>query len=145
MMRAPIATPAASFKGPASLNRLTELRRESLEAYIEELIALLDYLDGNPDLEDNGDCEPSLGSTPMCVGNLFLEDLEFDDCNDEEGGDDEPSMGWANPDGLRIHIPGEAEQITAFDYEDGPLSFDGSGKRLARIMLRRLPARRIKP
>ncbi|WP_206120828.1 hypothetical protein [Rhizobium laguerreae] len=145
MMQAPVTAPAAPFKGPASLSRLTELRRAALETYIEELISLLDYLDDDADLEDNGDLEPSLGSSPQVIGNEIAHDLELDDCDDEEGGDDEPSMGWPNTGGLRIHIPGEAEQITDFDYDDGPLSFDGSGKQLARILLRRLLARRIKP
>jgi len=36
---------------------IQKLRRETLEAKIEELIALLDSLDGEPDLEDGGDRE----------------------------------------------------------------------------------------
>ena len=32
--------------------------RRRLEAKIEELIGLLDILDGDPDLEDGGDAEP---------------------------------------------------------------------------------------
>ncbi|MCQ1778221.1 hypothetical protein NOJ05_13520 [Neorhizobium galegae] len=32
--------------------------RRRLEAKIEELIGLLDFLDGDPDLEDGGDAEP---------------------------------------------------------------------------------------
>ncbi|TAW32046.1 hypothetical protein ELH93_22155 [Rhizobium leguminosarum] len=121
-----------------------ELRRETIEAYVEQLIALLDLLDGDSDLEDNGDFEPSIGSTPQCIGNERCDDLELDSADDEDGGDEEPTMGWSNPGGLRVHIPEEAAQITALDYDDGPLRFDGSGKRLARIMLRQHPARRIK-
>lgn len=49
------------------------------EAYIERLIALLDLL-GDTDLEDNGDCEPSLCSTSICVGDRCIEDLGLDDC-----------------------------------------------------------------
>ncbi|MGO6875572.1 hypothetical protein ACCS85_27590 [Rhizobium ruizarguesonis] len=101
-----------------------ELRRETIESYVEQLIALLDLFDGDPDLEDNGDSEPSIGSTPQCIGNACLEDLELDDCDDEEGGDEEPTMGWSNPEGLRTHIPEEANQITDFDYDEGSLGWD---------------------
>ena len=113
-----------------------ELRRETIESYVEQLIALLDLLDGDPDLEDNGDSEPSIDSAPQCIGNGCLEDLELDDCDDEEGGDEEPTMGWSNPEGLRVHIPEEASQITDFDYDDGPLRVDGSGHTIARMALR---------
>jgi hypothetical protein len=116
-----------------------------VEACIEQLIALLDLLDGDPDLEDTGDLESSIGSTPQIVGNQCLDDLELDDCDQEEGGDDEGTMGWANPMGLRVHIREEAEHLAGFDNEeDGACRFDGSGKRLARIMLRQVSARAIK-
>lgn len=36
-------------------------RRARLERAIEAAIALLDALDGDPDLEETGDAEPSLG------------------------------------------------------------------------------------
>ncbi|MCW1414104.1 hypothetical protein OLZ32_38680 [Rhizobium sp. 1AS11] len=54
----------------------------------------------------------------------------------KESGDEEPTMAWSNPDGLRIHISGEAKQITSFDFDDGPLRFDGSGNTIARMVLR---------
>ncbi|MDR9808232.1 hypothetical protein [Rhizobium hidalgonense] len=117
---------------------IQELHRKMVEACIEQLIALLDLLDGDPDLEDNGDLEPSIDSTPMYVGNRCIEDLELDDCDDEESGDEEPTMGWSNPDGLRIHISGEAKKITSFDFDDGPLRFDGSGNTIARMVLRQI-------
>ncbi len=109
--------------------------RHRLEAKIEELIALLDLLDGDPDLEDNADAEPSLGSTAKCIGNECVEDLELDDCDDEAGGDEEPTMGWSNPEGLRAQVQEEAIQIQGFDFDDGPLGFDGSGNLLATTML----------
>ncbi|MBB4255462.1 hypothetical protein [Rhizobium sp. BK008] len=115
-----------------------ELRRETIEAYVEQLIALLDLLDGDPDLEDNGDFEPSIASTAQCFGNERFDDLEMDTADDEDCGDDEPTMGWSNPDGLRVHIPEEAAQITHFDYDDGPLRFDGSGNTIARMALRQI-------
>ncbi|ANL52836.1 hypothetical protein [Rhizobium phaseoli] len=112
-----------------------KLRRKTVEACIEQLIALLDQMDGDPDLEDGGDAEPSIGSIPRLVGNQFLEDLELDDCDDEEGGDDEPAMGWPNPEGLRIHIQEEARQIACIVSDEGALGFDGSGARMAYAML----------
>lgn len=117
-----------------------ELRRETVEACIERLIALLDEMDGDPDLEDGGDFEPSIGSSPKLVGSQFLEDLELDHCDDEEGGDEELSLGWPNPEGLRVQIQSEAEQIADFDSDDGSLCFDGSGHGMARALLRTLRA-----
>jgi hypothetical protein len=64
--------------------------RSRLEAKIEELIALLDLLDGDPDVEDNGD-EHDVGMPiAWCASSyasgqtLILED-------DEDGGDAEPN------------------------------------------------------
>lgn len=117
--------------------RFQELRREIVEACIEQLIALLDLLDGDPDLEDNGDLEPSIGSTPLFVGNQCLHDLEFDDADDEDGGDAEGTLGWSNPCGLRPHIRSESEQLMSpIDNEEGPLGFDGSGVMIAKAQLK---------
>lgn len=49
-------------------------RRQKIEAEIERLIGLLDAWDGDPDLEDGADDEPSLGSTPW----RGMYDLEAD-------------------------------------------------------------------
>ncbi|TBZ00413.1 hypothetical protein E0H49_15825 [Rhizobium leguminosarum bv. viciae] len=65
--------------------------------YIEDLIALLDRLDGDENLEPDNDNEPSLGAPEhviqthwyMPVG-LEQTDLEVEDENDEDGGDAEP-------------------------------------------------------
>lgn len=46
---------------PASAALRANARR-ALELAIEEAIARLDALDGDPDMEDGGDAEPSLGS-----------------------------------------------------------------------------------
>lgn len=68
-----------------------EITRARLEAKIEELVALLDLVDGDCDLEDNGDDEPSLGATGRLGPDGVEDDLE-DDTSDSEH-----SMGWANP------------------------------------------------
>lgn len=64
--------------------------RERIEAAIERLIAVLDSLDDDPDLEPTmagacselDECEPEAD---------FEEEPDL-----EEGGDDEPSLGWGN-------------------------------------------------
>lgn len=68
-----------------------EITRARLEAKIEELIALLDMVDGDCDLEDNNDAEPSLGTHGMAGRDRVEDDLEWD------SSDDELSMGWNNP------------------------------------------------
>lgn len=71
------------------------MQRASLEAKIEELIALLDLLDGDADLEPDNDNEPSLGWSDMesrygCQADPHGEDdRELEDENDEDGGDTE--------------------------------------------------------
>lgn len=85
--------------------------RARLETKIEELIALLDLLDGDADLEDTGDDEPWIGSFGVVGRNGVEHDLEQDE-------DSEHSLGWANPMGLRIHVPEEAAQFMG-DQIDG--------------------------
>ncbi|MCZ4430713.1 hypothetical protein O3S81_13490 [Agrobacterium sp. SOY23] len=75
------------------------LRRAELEKKIEELIALLDLLDGDENLE------PYLADTDP-----ENEDREDDD-EREPGTDDEPSLGWSNPGGLRVEVPEDLEQL----------------------------------
>jgi len=72
--------------------------RKQLEALIEQAIETLDRLDGDLDLEDGHDHEPSLcgitaGWGPFNCGNL--EDREDDIGDAREGNDDdkEPSLG----------------------------------------------------
>lgn len=71
------------------------LFRRTIEAEIERLIAMLDGIDGEPDLEDNGDLEPSLGwpeGGPSRLRTGFaVDDLEIEDEHDEDGGDTEPN------------------------------------------------------
>lgn len=91
----------------------TDLRqtRARLETKIEELIALLDLLDGDPDLEDGGDDEPSIGGAAIYGRNGVEHDLEQDE-------DSEHSLGWSNPMGLRTYVPEEAAQLLG-DHVDG--------------------------
>lgn len=68
---------------------LESLRREAVEAHIEALIALLDDLDGNLDLEPDNDDEPILGWPEGVVARTGtgLDDREPD------GDEDEPELG----------------------------------------------------
>lgn len=114
---------------------LLQHRRAELEARIQEMIELLDVIDGDPDLEDGADDEPSLGGTARMCGTEIVDDIEQDfadmepwlgrseridqtlpegqvwDPDREMDDDSEPSLGWANPLGLRIHVPEEAAQL----------------------------------
>lgn len=87
---------------------LRHLRREAT-AEVERLLALLDRLDGEWDLEDGFDDEPLLGwcGVNAAAGLLEVSDFELDLCDlepDEDGGiddepgqdpeADEPSLGW---------------------------------------------------
>ncbi|QJP12174.1 hypothetical protein G3545_12200 [Starkeya sp. ORNL1] len=119
--------------------------RMRAEAAIESLLAILDEIDGDPDLENHdpeldndGDWhEPELGWTGIGTGwrgsdldgdcsriplNHDFED-EHDGCEPDEGDDEpdadsEPSLGWS---------PGESESaiysLTAVDFEE---EHDGS-------------------
>jgi hypothetical protein len=107
-------------------------RREELEARVEEMIALLDLLDGDADLE------PSLAA--------FMGSDDDREEENEHGGDilDQPhdpdtdleySLGWRNPTfGDADPMPGWSG-IDGFDQGNG-LIFDGDGHHIARKMLR---------
>ncbi|MBY5357296.1 hypothetical protein HFO94_27845 [Rhizobium leguminosarum] len=76
----------------------TVSQRMNLEICVEKLIALLDIMDGDENLEPDNDNEPSLGAPEhvtqthwyLPVG-LEQTDLEIEDENDEDGGDAEPN------------------------------------------------------
>ncbi len=68
----------------------TQLSRARIENAIEALVALLDEIDGDPNLGDNGDYEPSLGNSRICTALGIAEDCELDDSNWEPDVDDEP-------------------------------------------------------
>ncbi|MGV2104388.1 hypothetical protein [Rhizobium sp. 21-4511-3d] len=70
--------------------------RARIEAKIEELIALLDGIDGDPDIEANGD-ELDIGMPegwrPSAIpyGCTVILDDDEDGADDEDGGDTEPN------------------------------------------------------
>lgn len=77
---------------------ILQLRRADLERRIEELIALLDLIDGDENLE------PYLADTHPAYA-----DREKDD-------DEEYSLGWSSPEGLRVEVPSDLRQLEAMGY-----------------------------
>jgi hypothetical protein len=70
---------------------VTATMRKRLQATIENLIALMDEIDGDENLEESGDEEASLGwpeRGPGAAGGHY-DDREADDADDEDGGDTE--------------------------------------------------------
>lgn len=57
---------------------IERFRRDELERCIEEMIALLDVLDGDYDLEDGADEEPSFSSRSLIINGRPEYDLEDD-------------------------------------------------------------------
>jgi len=113
--------------------KIEQLRRDTVESYIEQLISLLDQIDGDPDLEENGDLEPSLHGVVLHGAKGVECDLEGDTS------DNEYSLGWANPMGLRVHVAEEAQELMArVDGFEGPVSldFNGDGDHIGRKLLR---------
>ena len=79
--------------------------RHQIERHIENLIDMLDALDGNCDLEEGGDLEPHLaGADPIHDDREHDEEREFDPAE----------RGIADEDGL-------AEQFSAIGYIGGVL------------------------
>lgn len=73
--------------------------RANIEGCIEDLIGILDFMDGDENLEPDNDNEPNLGAPEQHVSQAHWffpvsadqADLEIEDENDEDGGDAEPN------------------------------------------------------
>lgn len=98
-----MATDANSTPASA-IDRRTFQSRRALAIRIEELIALLDDLDGDPDLEDGCDAEPDQDGEPtlgwpesiMRKPHLLTADGRYAEMlggESEDNGDSEPSLG----------------------------------------------------
>lgn len=109
--------------------------RERLEAIIEEAIAMLDRMDGDHDLEDNGDHEPSLAGPGYYRNGVMELDLEADH------GDHEPNLGWSEHQSENGKPPLGEE----FHPDCGRLIFDGKGSHQGNDLLQRhrLPTVRL--
>ncbi|WFU09114.1 hypothetical protein QA646_17870 [Rhizobium sp. CB3090] len=107
--------------------------RAELEARIEELIELLDLLDGDSDFE------PYLADA-----NPADEDREGGDVQDErhdalDEGDDEPDLGWGIPRCGDLDIAEgwqPADSCLTLRTDEAYLDFNGDGYRVARELLR---------
>ena len=82
---------------PASL----ELTRLRIEDMIERLLAMLDEIDGDPDLEDGaddedgGDLEPSLGSLSPAKHGIDQRNWSHGSTDDREHADEDEGEGVA--------------------------------------------------
>ena len=90
---------------------LENVRRSELERRIEEMIALLDLLDDDADIEDGHDDEPTLGAENDHEGRsqeIWAQASRLDECEaeDEHGGDiqDERHDGEGRHRFLRRHV-----------------------------------------
>lgn len=119
----------------ADLALITKAKRALVETAIEQLISILDELDGDCDLEDNNDLEPSLlGPCRMGKDGKVYSDLESESTYTDFL--DEPSLGWTldvNQDSP--HYSGR----TFFDDAECDLatvrSEDGTGRYMAHSLL----------
>ena len=113
--------------------------RLMLESWIEDMIRLLDQMDGDPDLEND-----ELEDENEHGGEVTDKPHDHGD-----SGDDELTLGWpeqVTQCGIEMAVPFSANYDTDDSHADygGPrsLGFDGSGYRQARNDLARLVRRR---
>ena len=94
-----VHTKALARAGETPIAALRRLRQEAA-AEIERLIALLDALDADPDLEEPGDLEPSLGwtFTGYLGGDSDCEDQDDEDEDNHDREVDPAEMGIADRD-----------------------------------------------
>lgn len=77
---------------PCDFLPLTRARRSRIELTIERLIAILDEIDGNPDMEDTGDFEPYLGGY---AGSTTDAEIDLDWLGDWSDDPEIPQVGIA--------------------------------------------------
>jgi hypothetical protein len=154
---APKALPSLVNAGGVFFVTLSPDDRAGIATTIERLINMLDTMDGDENLEETGDSEPSLGwpeyrGLSQLATNVPHDDREEEnehggDINDEPHDDDElePFLGWSETCGNGE--PPEANHGSAVLVDDpeadgGSLDFRGDGYRQAREALR---SRRVSP
>src|SRR3954452_11719966 len=90
----------------AEWQRLRELRRQA-EAALEQMLDILNRIDGDPDLEDGGDAEPTMGAPEGLAGQSRDEwgrGTPNDECEHEDG---DAELGWAN-EGSQLRLTASA-------------------------------------
>jgi hypothetical protein len=73
---------------PITFLPMTPALRARIEATVEHLVALLDRIDGDPDLE------PSLGYSPYDENDLEGDDCDLEIDNDDEWSGEELDEAW---------------------------------------------------
>lgn len=132
--------------------------RQSIATTIERLIAVLDELDPDPDLEATGDDEPSLG-WPEEHGlsqldfhgkhgpldddredeNEYGGDINDEPQDDSDSGDAEPFLGRLET----IHQGGGSYMGQSIEQADQLLDFNGDGKLIGRDLVTKARVRQI--
>lgn len=108
--------------------------RQRLEAKIEELIALLDLVDGDENLE------PYLANTYPVAEDREEENENGGDIQDEphdDEGENEDSLGWPNPCGPGAPMLdwSPTDELGINQFNIAYAKFDGSGYDIGRNML----------
>lgn len=126
----------SAFLPQQDFTRIVELSpdlRKRIQAVVEGLIAILDEYDGEPDVEDGGDDEPSLGWSETSPGAVFADcgdEREIDADFEQDAGDmpenDPSENGIADFDAL-------LDETLTFHV----FGFDGSGRGIADSLLRK--------
>ncbi|MER8654398.1 hypothetical protein [Mesorhizobium sp. M0847] len=107
---------------------VAENDRLAIATSIERLIDLLDAMQPDPDLEDDADDEPSLGS--LSLGSYqagTTDDREGDDSDYEDGGDDEDSDPGEDSDPLEPSLCGTAIYNPTTGALENDLEGEGDG------------------
>lgn len=98
-MTVPLLRPVLVEKDPRAWRRAAEARLELLHDEMQAILATLDALDGDTDLEPSicGGVSPGgVSVTDDREGGDVLDEGEANDWDDEHNGDDEPSLGWSH-------------------------------------------------
>lgn len=128
----------------ASTITVERSQRTRIERAIDTLITLLDLIDADPDLESSlawpEDGPDHLSGDLFCHDDREEEDEHGGDVQDEphdaiDEGNDEPDLGWRNP-GCGDELPADWQQPDDCFHSRVDLSFDGSGHREAKRLLR---------
>lgn len=113
------------------MNMHTNPRRAEIERQIEDLIEMLDQIDGGPDLEENGD-EHDTGMPFAWVASSFvydattgyagpiLEDDEDGADTEQDTADFEPELGW-------LDSLNQADANRCWRNEEADLGWTGNG------------------
>lgn len=121
---------------------IERFRRSELETRIEEMISLLDMLDGDEDVEDGHDDESTLGAEndqESRSQEFWAQSSRLDECEaeDEHGDDilDEPHDN-------ELGENGDEQDCCRSEDEGPPLELDGTGVAEAVKLLLRANSRR---